>query len=537
MSEKWWDMSDDELDDLFREASDKVDIPFDSLAYNKLRQRISEQPKSGVFEGFKKRGILSLVGLFLMVGVGLVYRFGTDSQKSNSTEIVKPSDSSVILSPQKANNNLRQPSVQTKIYEENLTDLSTKKSSTIEKKMVGSNRERLFVETQTVRMNTKTEQSFQNKQVSKKANTQANESKQEVEQLIGRIPEIGSQSKTDANLLPSTLDNKTATLVIPTNPEIANTVNQSRKSSSDITLGSSISINQQPTVSNRKRRNVFKNNEVISFDFTPDIKNQVKPNHSQALNNDENGQLSKTETFSEEIVEKTNFYEVDVLKNKNSTVLLTDLHPELPEYVDSLPKTIKPVKFSRFGLRIVLSPEMNSIENMNKMALGGALGLLVEYKISQKLSVQTGMVYSNKSYVGDFDYYHNWSDWKGYHPSKPTQVDGGCKIFDVPINLRFNLFQKPKQTWFISSGISSYWIINENYTYRYDWYSSRTADWNDNSKYYFGVMNFSVGLERQISQNFSFQIEPYLKTPLKYVGRGGVNLYSSGILFSTKYSF
>jgi hypothetical protein len=79
--------------------------------------------------------------------------------------------------------------------------------------------------------------------------------------------------------------------------------------------------------------------------------------------------------------------------------------------------------------------------------------------------------------------------------------------------------------------------MNESYTYLYAWSPSKTADWSDNSKYYFSVLNFSVGLERQISQRFSLQVEPYLKTPLKNVGRGGVNLYSSGVLFSTKYEF
>jgi hypothetical protein len=251
----------------------------------------------------------------------------------------------------------------------------------------------------------------------------------------------------------------------------------------------------------------------------------------------ENSMITQGELISEENVNKTNFYDVDFLKNKGSKLLLTNTHAELPYYVDSLPRTVRPVKFSKFGVRLVLSSDLNSIENLGKVALGGSVGLLFEYKISKRLVIQTGMVYSNKSYAGSFDSYRNWKDWKGYHPSKPTEVDGGCKVIDVPINLRLNLFQKPKQTWFVSSGVSSYWMMNENYTYNYDWYSSRAVNWSDNSKYYFSVLNFSVGLEREISKHFSIQVEPYLKTPLKNVGRGGVSLYSSGILFSTRYGF
>ena len=186
---------------------------------------------------------------------------------------------------------------------------------------------------------------------------------------------------------------------------------------------------------------------------------------------------------------------------------------------------------------MALSPDFNSIENLGTSALGGTVGILFEYKLSKKLILQTGITYSNKKYIGSFDDYHNWTDWKGYHPSKPTEVDGGCKIIDIPINLRVNLFQKPKQTWFVSSGMSSYLMTKESYTYIYNWTPAKTSDWNDNSKYYWSVLNFSVGFEKQISKHFSLQIEPYLKTPLKSVGRGGVNLYSSGILFSTKYEF
>jgi hypothetical protein len=42
---------------------------------------------------------------------------------------------------------------------------------------------------------------------------------------------------------------------------------------------------------------------------------------------------------------------------------------------------------------------------------------------------------------------------------------------------------------------------------------------------------------KQFSKHLYFQVEPYLKTPLSGIGRGGLNLYSSGLLFSTKYEF
>ena len=516
MSEKWWDMSDDELDDLFREASEKVEIPFNSSAYNKLRQKIAEQPMSGSSNGLKKRWLFVLAGLFLMVGVGLVYHFSNDSKKDNEIKIVSNkslSDKTIVANHSIIKNkNLGRSSVATKTTKDD-----NNKSLGISSVQIPTTAKNLVIS-------------------SVKTPTMANESSVKIRAKIKTqnlgISSVKTQAmtnessvKTTESIAKSSVDTETIKEYRkPTLEETKILANDTQKKTiEDRYFGTYNTDNQIITKNNSKRRIDKKDkNEIIGERISPIVENAL---------------LTQEKFISEETIEKNSFHGVDFLKNKDSKSLLTDIHTELPYYVDSLPRTTKVVKLSKFGLRFVVSPDLNSIENLGKLALGGSVGLLFEYRISKKLSIQTGMIYSNKSYVGSFDDYHNWSDWKNYHPSKPTEVDGGCKVFDVPINLRLNLFQKPKQTWFISSGISSYLMINERYTYNYSWAPSRTSNWSDNSKYYFSVLNFSVGLERQISTRFSFQIEPYLKTPLKNVGRGGVNLYSSGLLFSTKYSF
>ena len=534
MSEKWWDMSDDELDDLFREASDKVDVPFDSSAYNKLRQKIGEQPMSEPPKGFKKRWLFLLAGLFLMVGVGLVYRFGNDFKENILTEnvdtenTVKPTLLSV--SPKTIQkNDLKPLSVKTQTTKtEDLKPLSVKTQTTTTDSLLSARKEI-----------TKVEKSKLPISENKEGKTLLSVSSQVTKQENLKRLSVGTQTtKESGNLVKSSLEIQITAGTQTMAEEIAenkSTINDSKTYSLgqngvlEGIFSNSRRAKNKLIIFNNSKNN--KDREGKNYPLNPQISEQSPSTIIESLSN------NLTENLPEETINRTNFYDVDFLKNKDSKSLLTDIRAELPEYVDSLPRTIKPVKFSTFGVRLMLSPDFNSIDNLGKMALGGSMGLLFEYKISRKLVVQTGIVYSSKSYVGSFDDYRNWKDWKGYHPSKPTQVDGGCKVFDIPINLRLNLFQKPKQTWFVSSGVSSYWMMNENYTYNYAWGSPRAVGWSDNSKYYFSVLNFSVGLERQISKRFSLQIEPYLKTPLKNVGRGGVNLYSSGLLFSTKYSF
>ncbi len=570
MSEKWWDMSDDELDDLFREASDKVEVPFESSAYNKLRQKITEQPKSESSKGFKKRWLLLFVGLFLMVGVGLVYRFGNkdeglkvDTNENKLTKIggkiernnkLKPSNvsSSVQLEIIKnKDSKLLKSEIMTNkgaistIQKENIVEKSTSPLSVnkVRKSLLSvspettqkPNSNRLSVKTQII-TESETKAIEHTKIEGELLSTleKTTENKQVNKSMSSTLLSVSSQT-THKTMKPLSVETQTTTEEENLAKPSANTETQSQTTSEELNKAiESVYYNSKNNKKQLYRFNNSKNNkdrEGKNYPINPPI---IGQNTSPIV---EHLSVIPQEILSEETVDKTNFYDVNFLKNKDLKLILTDIHAELPYYIDSLPRTTKPLKFSKFGLRLVLSPDMNSIENLGKVALGGSIGLLFEYKISKKLSLQTGMIYSKKSYIGSFDDYHNWTDWKGYHPSKPTEVDGGCKVIDIPINLRLNLFQKPKQTWFISSGVSSYWMLNESYTYLYGWSLPKTVDWSDNSKYYFSVLNFSVGLERQISTRFSLQVEPYLKTPLKNVGRGGVNLYSSGLLFSTKYSF
>jgi hypothetical protein len=100
-----------------------------------------------------------------------------------------------------------------------------------------------------------------------------------------------------------------------------------------------------------------------------------------------------------------------------------------------------------------------------------------------------------------------------------------------------NVFQKNKQTWFLSTGVSTYIMPTEGASYNFAWGPPIVRDWTDNTKYNWSTLNFSLGFERQFTKHIYFQIEPYFKSPLSGIGRGGINLKSSGLLFSTKYEF
>ncbi|PWK28989.1 outer membrane protein with beta-barrel domain [Arcicella aurantiaca] len=524
MSDKWWDMPDDELDDLFREASDKVEIPFDSSAFDKLRHKIDNQPEVVAPKSVKKRWLLPLA-LLLLVGVGMVYYF-----VNKKPEISTPNHTITSNSNNQSNKLSAESSEKNKVDNKNLSSATTdNKSIDVAKNIESSKNSKASNLKEGNDRNTLSPQ------------TKVNNNGDLLAKNLAIKERFTTQNDKQQSL--KIIENKNTEKIIPSSAtESVKTVKEENASAN--------SLINSPEFSSKSIESSFETEKVKSnFNNQWKVKNKKVSSHKNQFhrltlsNKSENIgfetiSIIPQKTEKEEIVNRTNFFGIDNLTSKKTKSLLTNLEVDLPPFVDSLPRPKSKPKMSRFGVRLALSPDINSIEKLQTSALSSSLGLLFEYGLSKKWILQTGLTYSNKKYGGEFDYYHSWADtWQKYHPSKPVEVDGGCKVIDIPLNLRFNAFQKPRQTWFVSAGISSYLMLNESYTYNYAWGTPKTVNWQDKTSYYWSTLNLSIGLEKQLTKHLTIQAEPYLKTPLVGVGRGSVNLYSSGILFSTKFNF
>jgi hypothetical protein len=506
MSEKWWDMSDDELDDLFREASDKADTPFNQLAFDKLRQKIDFKPIPPTTPqgGFKKRW-LALVALLIFFGGTLLYTF------------FNKKDSSI---PDNQQNIISEKEIPSSMIDKNL-------GKTIENKSTNQS------QTTPELTNNKAEITDAKTPILNEKRDIPNSVKSKTIASKSIISEVNSPKNEEIETVNSKSDISKNNSVIVEKSIAKKRLGFSKKEFST----KEFSTNDSESILNDKS---FKNKPLYNSDLK---KFNKKVSTASVLNHDYTEQvISFNDNLSsenkEENITKTNFYNVDFISNKATKPISVNFTSESPTYVATPPVPVKQPKPSRFGIRLALAPDINSLDRIGTSALGSSLGLLLEYRIGKRWVVQTGIAYSTKKYVSGFDSYNNWkTNWKSYHPSKPVEVDGGCKVFDLPINLRLNIYQKPRTTFFVSSGISSYFMMNETYTYQYANTPERTVTWNDESSFYWSTLNISAGFEKKLNKHFNFQVEPYLKTPLTNVGRGGVSLYSSGLLFSTKYEF
>lgn len=226
--------------------------------------------------------------------------------------------------------------------------------------------------------------------------------------------------------------------------------------------------------------------------------------------------------------------------------------PELPGQIDrdvEQPETEKlaekprPTRLTGLSVRLVVSPDLTAIGLKSFTRPGANVGALIEYELMPRLSLQSGVLRGTKLYRALPSDYGNSAISSWY--VKPESVVGNCDMLDIPINLRYDLMQRPRATGqghnrlFVSGGVSTYVMLNEDYTYNYANPNDpriKYRQWSTHTgRYEFSHLNLSVGYERALTRRFSWQIEPFMKTSLKGVGFFKLNLLSTGAFFSVRY--
>ena len=112
-------------------------------------------------------------------------------------------------------------------------------------------------------------------------------------------------------------------------------------------------------------------------------------------------------------------------------------------------------------------------------------------------------------------------------------------MIEIPVNIKYNFITRPDHGWFISAGLSSYLMQNEEYSLSYKlynqpyvkdyWYKNSSIDW-------FSIANISAGYQKKIGKYTNISAAPYIKLPLRGVGIGKLPIRSTGILFSVSRS-
>ena len=196
---------------------------------------------------------------------------------------------------------------------------------------------------------------------------------------------------------------------------------------------------------------------------------------------------------------------------------------------------------------LVMGPDYTDAGSVAGNQPGNNIGISLGYYLMKRLSINTGFQYTTKYY---------WSDGKPFQPQPPRQtiysyiasyaafpeielVKGQNSLFEIPLSLRYDVYQHEKLRLFVNAGFSSYLLQKQQYTYffhnRGGAYELQNQN-NNHQNYWFAIGNISAGIEQDLGKGFSFQAEPFVRLPFRGVGVGNLKLNSYGMLFSIRYS-
>jgi hypothetical protein len=186
-------------------------------------------------------------------------------------------------------------------------------------------------------------------------------------------------------------------------------------------------------------------------------------------------------------------------------------------------------------LSAMLAPDLSYAQSSIDSRVSTNVGLLASYGISNKLSVTTGAIYSNKFYNS------KGSGLDGYGSTGTTfQINAACNVLDIPLNVNYKLLDKKAYSVTINTGLSSYLMLKEKYDYIYPEVGAApnvvSVEVKNQNQHLLGVANLSFMVERKISPHLSIGVQPFMKVPLTGIGLGEANLKSSGMSFSINMS-
>ncbi len=186
---------------------------------------------------------------------------------------------------------------------------------------------------------------------------------------------------------------------------------------------------------------------------------------------------------------------------------------------------------TQLAMTVLAAPDLNGVGSFGQGKVGSNFGLLFSAGVSKKLTLSTGVLYSVKPYSEGAENYT-----AHVLPATPLNIIADCRMLDIPINIGYQLYDKHQNKISVGTGLSSYIMLHESYTFNYSGYSSNYTVPNSN-KYFFGVLNLNATYQRQVSSKIGISLQPYVKLPLTNIGYSQVRLQTTGVAVGVNWNF
>lgn len=214
----------------------------------------------------------------------------------------------------------------------------------------------------------------------------------------------------------------------------------------------------------------------------------------------------------------------------------------LPENGNTTPAlSRKQVKVSgkqnrpQFAIGVLASSDLNGVNSLSQTRVGGNFGLAFSATI-KKWTISTGASYSIKPYLTGADEYHT----SYVFANQLATVSANCRMIDIPLNVNYQVYGKHRNKITVGSGLSSYIILREDYTFNYvDPNATGPKSYSIINKNHniFGILNLDATYEHQVNSKMGITLQPYYKLPLSNVGQSQVRLQTAGVAVGITWNF
>jgi len=274
-------------------------------------------------------------------------------------------------------------------------------------------------------------------------------------------------------------------------------------------------------------------NETAGIDTVGVENSRVKKETTEPTVNSKELNSTKEKNISNE----HNPTQPDIVKAPDRKLSTKD-EPLFADIVEPNENPTPERSFRKLALSVMAAPDYNGVNNLNNASMGDDFGLMVSYEIAKNWSLSTGGVYAKKLYETGFgNYYPSKNIWTVNYPNS---VSADCRVLDIPLNISYTFLRRKNKTISVGSGISSYIMLKENYSFTYtknDPNNPLSYQLINQNQHWLSVLNLQASFEQRINSRISMSIQPYWKVPLRDIGFAGVKLQSFGTAVNLIYNF
>lgn len=201
--------------------------------------------------------------------------------------------------------------------------------------------------------------------------------------------------------------------------------------------------------------------------------------------------------------------------------------------VNDSPAISPQINNSRFYAGLVAGIGFSGVKTIKINNTGYKAGIAAGYKISNRLTVESGLLFSRTNYSCNGRYFNDKKVTEMMPQGmKIMSLTGYCTAIEIPLRINYAVFSKNKFDMYASAGITSLVTTKESNLY-HTLYNGVPADikgsYSNTNFYPAASTDFRIGIETKLNNGALLRFEPYIQLPLQGIGIGEVKVRSAGI--------